>query len=79
MYIAGDSITKRLSPDKMSDNKISVKIRSNPGAKIDTINQHLKESKVDEKQYVQSSDVFVLHASTNDVSNGESVESIVSS
>ena len=44
MYIAGDSITKRLSPGKMSN----VKLRSNPGAKIDTINQHLNELKADE-------------------------------
>jgi len=75
VYIAGDSITKRLSPGKMSN----VKIRCNPGAKIDTINQHLNELKADEKQHLQSYDVCVLHAGTHDVSNGESVESSVQS
>lgn len=79
VYIAGDSITKKLSPSIMSDSKTSVKIRSHPGAKVDTINKNLKELRSEEKQLLKSSDIFVLHVGTNDVSNGESPKSIVSS
>lgn len=78
VYIAGDSMTKRFSPSKMSDNNISFKIRSQPGAKTDTINNNIKQLKPDEKQYVQNCNFFLLHVGTNDVSNGESVDSILS-
>ena len=41
--IAGDSITRRLSPAKMSDQHLQVKIRSHPGGKVDTIVQNILE------------------------------------
>lgn len=78
VFIAGDSITKRLSPSKMSDANISVRIRSHSGAQINTIHNNLKDTKRGEQEQVKKSDVFVLHAGTNDVSNGESVDSIMS-
>ena len=63
--IAGDSITRRLSPAKMSDQHLQVKIRSHPGGKVDTIVQNILE--MSDNEHMKGLDLVVLHVGTNDI------------
>lgn len=77
-FIAGDSITKRLSPSKMSDKNLKVKIKSHPGGKIETIEKTFCEMNDIDKDTVENADAVVLHIGTNNVSNDEDHDDIVS-
>lgn len=78
VLIFGDSITKRLSPAKLSDSSISTKIRSRPGATTESLNKQVKEIKIDDKELIKSANIVIIHVGTNDVSNGVSPQQIIS-
>jgi len=76
IFIAGDSITRRISPSKMSNESVNVKIKSHPGGKVGTITKSISEMSRAENDYMKELHAVVLHVGTNNISDGESPESV---
>lgn len=77
-FVAGDSITKRLSAKKMSDQNLTVKIKSNSGGRIESVEKSITEASGSDKQFIQDVDLVLLHVGTNNVTDGDSAEMISS-
>lgn len=73
VFIAGDSTTRRLSPTKMSDKSIKVKIKSQPGGTVETLHRIIEDG----GDSISKTDVIILHAGTNDISSGEDPDNVV--
>lgn len=76
VFIAGDSITRRISPSKMSSEKVNVKIKSHSGGRIDTITKSVSEMNRTDSEYMKDLHAVVLHVGTNNISDGESPDSV---
>lgn len=74
IFIVGDSMTKILSANKISDKDIKVQIKSHPGGRISTLKNSLQSANV--ANTVQSAKVIVIHAGTNNVADADSPNSI---
>ena len=77
VFIAGDDTTSVLSTRILSDSNISVKIKSHKDGKLMTLESTLDKLSEDKGNYTKSLSAVVLHAGANNITNAESVESIV--
>lgn len=70
-FIAGDDITRILSRNKMSDANLSIKIKSHPEGRLDTVENTLISMSQNEQDYICNTTAYVLHVGANNVSDGE--------
>ena len=76
VFIAGDDTTSVLSPRILSDSKMSVKIKTHRGGSIITVRNTLEKSANDSSHSMKSMQAVVLHAGSNDISDGKTAESV---
>lgn len=74
--VLGDSITRVLSTNRMCDQNLRVAIKSHPGGRVKTAENTILNLSESDQQQIKSTDAFVLHVGTNNVSDADSCESI---
>ena len=77
VFIAGDSVTSNLSRNKMSGTNLEVRIKSHSGGKLQHIHNTIIAMAEDDDEYICKTDAVIIHAGTNNLSDGDSVEDIV--
>ena len=75
--VLGDSMTKILSPSRMSDETLEVKVKSHPGGRIKTIEDNFKKLNESNPEYVDNLDAVIFHVGTNDIADSSSSGDIV--
>ena len=75
VYILGDSITRAIDPSRMSGERLYIKVKSHPGAKINDITRNMSTSK--NKQDLAKYDMFSIQAGINNISNADNCMSII--
>ena len=75
VYILGDSVTRAIDPSRMSGERLYIKVKSHPGAKINYITRNISTSK--NKQDLAKYDMFIIHAGINNISNADNCISII--
>jgi lysophospholipase L1-like esterase len=75
--VAGDSITRILSPAKMTDANVNVRVKTHPGGKVSTVENTISKLSQTDPEFVKNLDVVVLHVGTNNVSSAASSEQII--
>lgn len=68
-FIVGDSIKRRLSPTKMTDQSVLVKIGSKSGRKVDTVVKTVTDMSETDAAYVRDLHTVLKQAGTNDISD----------
>ena len=66
VYIIGDSVTKTLNSKRLSGDKYTVAIKTNPGALVKDITSKIKSLRQDNR--FTTSDAIIVHAGINDIS-----------
>ena len=77
VFIAGDDATSILSPRIMSDNDMTVKIKTHKEACIRTIESSLVKLADDNSDYLKNLKAVVLHVGANNISDAEPSETII--
>ena len=77
ILIVGDSVTRILSRNKMIDTNIDVKIKSHPGGKLQDIHNTILSMAENDDEYLCNIDAVIIHAGTNNLSDGDPVDDIV--
>lgn len=77
VFIAGDSVTGALSRNKMSDSKMQVRIKSHHGGKLQDIENTIIKLAEEDEEFICNLNAVVLHGGTNNLSDGESTESVI--
>ena len=77
VLIAGDSVTSILSRNKMSNTNLDFRIRSHSGGKLQDIHNTIIAMAEDEDEYICNTNAVIIHAGTNNLSDGDSVDDIV--
>lgn len=75
ILIIGDSVTKVIDPVKFSGESLCAQIKSHPGAKVADIVGKIDTSSI--KQDVLNSDIVIVHAGINNISDAETCDTIV--
>ena len=70
VFIAGDSTTRILSKNRMSDNSLDVKIKSHPGGKLQDIHNTIIAMAENDDEYMCNTGAVIIHAGTNQRTNG---------
>ena len=74
--IVGDSTTRILSSNKLSEDDLQVKIKSHPGGRLhDLYNSVIRMAETDE-EFICTTDAVIIHGGTNNLSDGHSIESV---
>lgn len=76
VFIAGDSVTSVHSRKKMSNKDIQVKIKSHSGGRFRDISNTLIKMAEEDADYICNLDAILIHCGTNNLSDGESTESV---
>ena len=76
VFIAGDCITSILSQNKMVHANIQVKIKSHSNGSLKDIHDTIITMAQDDDEYICDIDAFIIHAGTNNLSDGGSIESV---
>ena len=63
MFVVGDSMTKVLSPVKLSDSRVKITVKSHPGGRVSTLKNTLCNGHY--SSIVESAKAIVLHVGTN--------------
>ena len=74
--ILGDSVTRILSSRRMSDTDIKVKIKSHSGGRLQDIHNSITRMAETDDESICTVDVILIHAGTNNLSDGDSEESV---
>ena len=61
----------------MSDTNLRVKVKSNSGGSVETIGNCFTDINESENEYFKAIDGIVIHAGTNNVSDGDSPETVI--
>ena len=77
VFIAGDSVTSILSKNKMSNTNLEFSIRSHSCGKLQDIHNTIIAMAEDEDEYICNTNAVIIHAGTNNLSDGDSVDDIV--
>ena len=77
VFIAGDSVTSIFSKNKMSNTNLEFRIRSHSGGKLQDIHNTIIAMAEDEDEYICNTNAVIIHAGTNNLSDGDSVDDIV--
>ena len=73
--IIGDSTTRILSSNRLSDDDLQVKIKSHSGGRLhDLYNSVIHLAETDD--FICTTDAVIIHGGTNNLSDGDSVDSV---
>ena len=73
--IIGDSTTRILSSNKLSDDELKVKIKSHAGGRLHDLHNNIIQMAESEDEFICTTDAIVIHGGTNNLSDGDSIES----
>ncbi|MES9905541.1 MAG: GDSL-type esterase/lipase family protein [Sedimenticola sp.] len=76
-FIAGDSMTRILSRQKLCDANLDVKVRSLPGGRVRTVENTILKMADDDPDFIRTTRAVVLHVGTNNISDGDMPASVV--
>ena len=76
-FILGDSLTKVLSTRRMSKMNLKVAVKTHPGGRVRTAENTILNIAQSDLTYAKSIDAFVLHIGTNNVSDADTIETII--
>ena len=74
--ILGDSVTRILSSKRLSDNDLIVKIKSHSGGRLQDLHNSVTRMAETDEEIICTADVILLHCGTNNLSDGDSEESV---
>jgi len=74
VFVVGDSMTKVLSPVKLSDSRVKVTVKSHPGGRVSTLKNTLCNGYY--SSIVESAKAIVLHVVTNDIADADTAQDI---
>ena len=76
-FIAGDSLTSVLSRNKMTGTNLDVKIKSHTDGRLQDLHNTIIRMAEEDTEFICSTDVMVIHGGTHNLSDGDSVNSIL--
>ena len=76
VLIAGDDTTSILSPRVMTDNNMTVKIKSHRNGRVSTVESMLVKLAYDNRDYLKSLKAVVMHAGAGNIADAETPESV---
>ena len=77
-FIAGDDLTRVLSRNKISVSSLDIKIKSHVNGRQSSVKNTFINMSQDQPDFISNADAVVLHVGTNDISDGETPERIIS-
>ena len=75
-FIVGDSVTRILSSNKLSDNELQVKIKSHSEGRLQDLHNSIIRMAETDDEFICANDVILIHGGTNNLSDGDSIESV---
>ena len=76
-FIAGVSLTSVLSRNKMTGTNLDVKIKSHADGRLQDLHNTITRMAEEDTEFICSTDVMVIHGGTHNLSDGDSVNSIL--